>query len=42
MLKTYGHLIPGMDRDAADRLAAALRDAQFTGSAHAATEQGYM
>ncbi len=34
VLRTYGHLIPGMDRDAADRLAETLRDAQFTRSAH--------
>jgi len=31
VLKTYGHLIPGMDRDAADRLAETLR---FTRTAH--------
>ncbi len=34
VLRTYGHLIPGMDRDAADRLAETLRGAQFTQSAH--------
>lgn len=31
VLRTYGHLIPGMDRDAVDRLAETL---QFTRSAH--------
>jgi integrase len=36
VLRTYGHLIPGMDRDAADRLAETLREAQFTRSAHEA------
>jgi integrase len=34
VLRTYGHLVPGMDRDAADRLAETLREAQFTRSAH--------
>jgi integrase len=40
VLRTYGHLIPGMDRDAADRLAETLREAQFTRSAHDAEADG--
>jgi integrase len=36
VLRTYGHLIPGQDREAADRLAETLRDPQFTRSAHEA------
>jgi integrase len=36
VLRTYGHLIPGQDQEAADRLAQMLRDLQCTRSAQAA------
>ena len=38
VLRTYGHLIPGQDQDAADRLAETLRDVRFTPTAHRAGE----
>ena len=36
LLRTYGHVIPGQDQEAADRLAHMLRDMQCTRSAQAA------
>ena len=35
-LRTYGHVIPGQDQEAADGLAQMLRDMQCTHSAHPA------
>ena len=35
VLRTYGHVIPGQDQEAADRLAQMLRDLQCTRSAQA-------
>ncbi len=40
LLKTYGHVIPGQDREAADRLADTLRSLQCTHSAHDAGAGG--
>jgi integrase len=39
VLKTYGHLIPGEDQAAADRLADTLRTPQFTRSAHETVDE---
>ena len=36
VLRTYGHVIPGQDQEAADELAQMLRDMQCTRSAHPA------
>jgi len=38
VLRTYGHVIPGQDQEAADRLAQMLRDMQCTRSAQAVKE----
>lgn len=40
VLKTYGHLIPGQDQEAADRLAGTLRAVEFTRSAHEPADEG--
>lgn len=41
VIKTYGHVIPGQDQEAADRLAETLREAaRFTRSAHVAVGEG--
>ncbi len=40
LLKTYGHVIPGQDQEAADRLADTLRSLQCTRSAHDAGSGG--
>ena len=40
VLKTYGHLIPGQDREAAGRLADTLRGVESTRSAHEAGDRG--
>jgi integrase len=41
LIKTYGHVIPGQDQEAADRLAETLRAArEFTRSAHEAAGEG--